>query len=199
MSLAREMLAARSVTSSIAARTVNNGPSASIREIAADGAISPARHCTRIALITDGCTPLVRRLMASTSRPDRLPMLTRLEICDKTKATSSPRSTPHFSGTTCANPKRFSYTTLLEDQHGCAEIRRQAEIRQGSIKARRERDASPQEGNAQVWPKRKDSKEPQAGDCDRLVRGAKEGSQGSTEARKKIELGRKKSGSWFQC
>src|SRR6267378_1179441 len=77
MSVAREMLAARSVTSSIAARTVDNGPSASIREIAADGAMSPARHCTRIALITGGCTPSVRRLMASTSRPDRLLMLMR--------------------------------------------------------------------------------------------------------------------------
>src|SRR6202158_4845701 len=82
MSLARDMLAARSVTSSIAARTVENGPSASIREIAADGAMSPARHCTRIAFITGGCTPSVRRLIASASRPVRLLMSMRLENCE---------------------------------------------------------------------------------------------------------------------
>jgi Family of unknown function (DUF6496) len=93
MSLAREMVAARRVTSSIAARTMDGGPSASIREIAADGATSPARHRTRIARITGDCTPSVRRLMASASKPVRLLML-----C--------------FFGTTCATPTRISYTHI---------------------------------------------------------------------------------------
>src|SRR6266550_5752701 len=82
MSLAREIVAARWVTSSIAARTADTPPLASIREIAVDGASSPARHCTRIARIAGGCTPSVRRLIASASRPVRLLMSVRFEIED---------------------------------------------------------------------------------------------------------------------
>jgi hypothetical protein len=80
-------------------------------------------------------------------------------------------SSLHFSGTTCANTTRFSYTTLAEDKNGSAEIGRQTQIWQGGIEARGERDAPPQEGHTQVWRERKDGKESQAGDCDRFVRG----------------------------
>ncbi len=71
-SLARETVAARCVTSSIAPRTIDAPATAIILEIAVDGATSPARHCTRIARIAAGCRPSVRRLMASASRPVRL-------------------------------------------------------------------------------------------------------------------------------
>jgi hypothetical protein len=54
VSPAREIVAARRVTSSIAARTTGGASADNIREIAADGATSPARHCTRIARIPRG-------------------------------------------------------------------------------------------------------------------------------------------------
>ncbi len=79
MSLAREIVAARCVTSSIAARTVTGPFSDNIRATAVEGATSPARHCTRIARISGGSMPSVRRLMASASRPVRLLMSARLE------------------------------------------------------------------------------------------------------------------------
>jgi hypothetical protein len=57
-------------------------------------------------------------------------------IGDLRKKTKAARLTPHFSGTTCASPTRFSYTTLPEDKHGCAEIRGKTQIRESGIKAR---------------------------------------------------------------
>jgi hypothetical protein len=80
VSLARERVAARCVTSSIAARTVDAPSIASSREIVTDGATSPVRHCTRIARIAGGCRPSVRRVMASASIPVRLLMSVRFEI-----------------------------------------------------------------------------------------------------------------------
>jgi hypothetical protein len=79
----------------------------------------------------------------------------RLEICEEPKGV---RSTPYFSGTTCANPTRLSYTTLSEDKHGCAKIRNQTQVWEGGIEARGKRDAPAQERHTQVW-KREDSKE----------------------------------------
>jgi len=74
MSLARESVAARCVTSSIASRTDTAPLSLSIREIASDGARSPARHCTRIARTSGGSIPSVRRVIASASSPARVVM-----------------------------------------------------------------------------------------------------------------------------
>src|SRR5687768_11847955 len=74
MSLARESVAARCVTSSIASRTDTAPLSLSIREIASDGARSPARHCTRIARTSRGSIPSVRRVIASASSPARVVM-----------------------------------------------------------------------------------------------------------------------------
>src|SRR3954467_2187490 len=89
----------------MAARAADAPPAVSMREIAVDGATSPARHCTRIARITAGCTPSVRRLMASASRPARLLMLVRLGFDDDGSVASL------LLGTTCARSTRICSTT----------------------------------------------------------------------------------------
>ena len=60
---------------------------------------------------------------------------------------------------------------------------RKSEVRPRSEQERRECDASPQEGHAQErsWWQGWNGEEPEAGDRDRPVRGAKEGREGSSE------------------
>src|ERR1043166_2333556 len=85
------------------------------------------------------------------------------------------------AGTTHVNPQ-----TSTESSHGCEEKARWSEVRQGGEQTRRERDETPEEGNAPLWQRGqgRQSEEPEAGDCDRTVRGAEEGSEGAEEKEK---------------
>ncbi len=184
MSLAREIVAARRVTSSIAARTVAALLSEIIWAIAVDGAISPARHCTRIARISGGCTSSVRRLMAA-STPARLLMSPRLRKSKRPPVTPILR---HNVSQPVAESSHQHLDKRLEGPNGCTKIFRQAEIRESRIETRRECDAPPQERHAQIGQERKDGQEPQAGDSDRIGRSAEEGREGSPQARPKTVL-----------
>ena len=58
--------------------------------------------------------------------------------------------------------------------------------------ARRERDASEEEGDAQIRQDWKNRKEPEAGNCNRFVRSAKKRSKGPSQTRGTKAFGRKK-------
>lgn len=74
-----------------------------------------------------------------------------------------------------------------EEENGCTKIFSPPEIRQRSVEARRERDATEEKRNAQIR-KRKDRKEPETGDRHRAVRGAEEGREGPSPAHGAKEL-----------
>ena len=177
MSLAREMVAARCVTSSIAARTVDAPSTASIRKIAADGASSPTRHCTRVARIVGGCRPSVRRVMASASIPVRLLMSVRFEMGDHSSV-----DVDSLAQHAPVGPEPHTTTSRTEDDNAYTKSLRPPEIRQGSVKARRERHATEEKRNAQIRKERQDSEEPKAGDRHRPVRGAEKGREGPSSA-----------------
>src|SRR5688500_8227977 len=61
---------------------------------------------------------------------------------------------------------------------------RKSEVRARSEQDRRERNASPQEGDAEerAWRQGRQGEEPQAGDRDRSLRGTKQGREGSAKA-----------------
>jgi hypothetical protein len=69
-----------------------------------------------------------------------------------------------------------------EDENAHTKTLRRPEIRRGCVKARRERDATDEKGNAQIRKERKDSEEPEAGDRYRPVRGAEEGREDPSPA-----------------
>jgi hypothetical protein len=73
--------------------------------------------------------------------------------------------------------------STMEDQNGCAKIFKWPEIRQGSIKARRKRHASPQKGHLEVWKgrKRRKGQEPEASNRDRPIRSAEKGRESSAQ------------------
>jgi hypothetical protein len=80
-----------------------------------------------------------------------------------------------------------SQFTQGRNENGSEEVLRQPQIWPRGTKARGERDAPSQERNAQVR-QRAESEEPEAGNCDRIVRGAEKGSKSSKEEDGKEEL-----------